>query len=320
MRDTPDTSAVLDVTLTPDFGFNLFPDEEAGVRYHRWLIDSDDAPPVSNLLVLRPPQVKRHAAFIAKIEGLRLIQLMSLGHDWIRPYFRAGVMVANARGFLEAYTAEHAIGLAVACMRRFDAAAEAQRRHDWAIRRTGSLYGSKAALLGFGGVGKRIYQLLLAHGVSEVSVYASHERVEHGISVHRLADRAATDLGRADVVISALPLNRHTARVLDGSFFESLRPDAVFVNVGRGGVVDTMALLGRLRSSHLVAGLDVVDPEPLPAAHPLWDVPRCIITPHGGGELLKLEEIVAPLIAEQVRRLRAGLQPVNLVWNGRAGN
>lgn len=114
-------------------------------------------------------------------------------------------------------------------------------------------------------------------------------------------------------MILAVPLSDETRGLVDGGFLDLLPRGALVVNVSRGPIIDTDALVQHVRSGAVRAALDVVDPEPLPAGHPLWSLPGSLITPHLGGNVPSMSTRVDPLIREQIVLLRQGHQPSNLV-------
>ncbi len=133
-----------------------------------------------------------------------------------------------------------------------------------------------------------------------------------GDGVHGLAELPGL-LPTADVVVLAVPLDDSTRGLVDAAFLARLPDGALLVNVARGPVVDTEALLAELRSGRLTAALDVTDPEPLPPDHPLWRQPRCLISPHVGGDTSAFLPRAYRLLAEQLRRFAAGQPLLNVV-------
>jgi len=117
----------------------------------------------------------------------------------------------------------------------------------------------------------------------------------------------------ADVVILAVPLDDDTRGMVDRAFLAAMRDGALLVNVSRGAIVDTEALLAELQAGRLTAALDVTDPEPLPADHPLWRAPGLLVTPHLGGDTDAMDARVDAIVLEQVRRIREGAAPAHLV-------
>ena len=110
----------------------------------------------------------------------------------------------------------------------------------------------------------------------------------------------------ADVVVDLLPLTADTQKFVDAEFLAKMKPGSLFVNAGRGGTVDTNALLAALRAGNIRAALDVTDPEPLPVDHQLWHAPNLLITPHIAGSVARWESRAYRFAGEQIRRYAAG--------------
>jgi phosphoglycerate dehydrogenase-like enzyme len=123
-------------------------------------------------------------------------------------------------------------------------------------------------------------------------------------------------LPTADVVILAVPLDPSTTRLVDRGFLAAMRVGALLVNIARGPVVDTDALVEAARAGRIRAALDVTDPEPLPAGHPLLALPNVLVTPHVGGNSSAMRPRIAALVREQAVRLRDGLPPLHVVLGG----
>lgn len=117
----------------------------------------------------------------------------------------------------------------------------------------------------------------------------------------------------ADVVVVVAPLTAQTRGLVDADFIGSMKAGALLVNVGRGPIVDTQALLEALKGKRIRAALDVVDPEPLPAEHPLWDAPGLLLTPHVGGPTSAFWPRAYRVVREQLVRFAAGEQLINVV-------
>ncbi len=122
-----------------------------------------------------------------------------------------------------------------------------------------------------------------------------------------------------DIVVVSVPLGEQTRHLVDGKFLAAMPDGALLVNVARGPVADTDALLRETSTGRLRAALDVTDPEPLPQEHPLWTVPGVLITPHVGGASTAMLPRMARLIRKQIGLLQTGEEPVNVVLGGEAG-
>ena len=130
-------------------------------------------------------------------------------------------------------------------------------------------------------------------------------------------DELAALLPEHDVVVLTVPLDDATRGLVDAHFLAAMPDGAVLVNVARGAVVDTDALVAELTAGRLLAGLDVTDPEPLPAGHPLWTAPGVLISPHVGGATSAFAPRAARMLAEQLNRLSTGQPPRGIVVGGR---
>jgi phosphoglycerate dehydrogenase-like enzyme len=141
---------------------------------------------------------------------------------------------------------------------------------------------------------------------------ATTARTDELGAVHAVSELAEL-LPEADVVLLAVPLTPATTRLVDAGFLSSMKPGALLVNVSRGAVVDTDALVASARDGRVRAALDVTDPEPLPADHPLWTTPGILISPHVGGDSTAMAPRMERLIREQAVRLVRGEEPLNVV-------
>lgn len=241
---------------------------------------------------------------------LRVVQLPSAGYEYAVPLLPSGVTLCNARGVHDAGTAELAVGLLLAMQRGIVDAAEAMVSGDWSPRARHSLADRRVMVLGYGSIGAALARRLDAFEVDVVAV-AAHARHQDR-QVHGIEELLAL-LPTVDAVVLMVPLSPSTRRLVDATFLAALRDGALLVNMARGGVVDTDALLAELTSGRLRAALDVTDPEPLPAGHPLWSAPNLLITPHLGGMTDATVPRFASLLRRQIARLAAGEEPVNVV-------
>ncbi|MFF4163431.1 D-2-hydroxyacid dehydrogenase [Streptomyces sp. NPDC001741] len=188
-------------------------------------------------------------------------------------------VVTNARGVFELPIAEYVAGLVLAFAKDLPRTLEYQRRHRWQHRETRGLSGTRAVVVGAGPIGREIMRLLHRLGVRVALVGRTPRRTIHGAED---LDRLAAS---ADWVIGAAPLTDETRGMFDARFFGLLQPSAHFINVGRGPLTVEEDLAEALRR-HWIAGaaLDVFQEEPLGPAHPLWDVPGLLISPHMSGD------------------------------------
>ncbi len=241
----------------------------------------------------------------------RLVQGQSIGYDGVAAALGPGRVYANAAGVHEASTAEWAVALALASLRGLPGFVRAQQEGRWAQAFRPALADKRVLLVGFGGVGRAIATRLAPFEV-QVRAVARRARVEGDVTVLG-PETLAEELGRCNVAIVAVPLDPSTRGLVDDHFLASLPDGALLVNVSRGPVADTEALVRVARAGRLHLALDVVDPEPLPTAHPLWGLENVLLTPHVGGATSAMLPRMAKLIREQVARLDRGDAPLNVV-------
>ena len=186
----------------------------------------------------------------------------------------------------------------------------AQLDGSWIHAEYPALADKTVLILGYGSIGEAIERRLLPFEVNVIRV-ASRARPDgvHGV------DELPELLPQADVVIVITPLTPATRHLVDGKFLASMRDGGLLVNVSRGGVVDTDALLAELNRGRLRAALDVTDPEPLPSDHPMWSAPGIVISPHVGGNSSAFLPRAARLVRAQVAKFVAG-EPVDNVVAG----
>lgn len=232
------------------------------------------------------------------------VQSQSLGYDNVENFLPAGIGFSNAVGVHEAATAEIALGLILAAQRNLADHVLDQQRAVWRPRFGPGLQSLTALVIGVGGVGGLIAEHLSRFGM-DVIRSASRARTDTLGTVHG-PDEVADLVGRADVVVLATPLTPETKGFFGSGLIARMKPGALLVNIGRGALVDTDALVAACMGEHVRAALDVVDPEPLPPDHPLWSAPGVLITPHVGGRSTTMINRVAALVARQIRHLAAG--------------
>ena len=242
---------------------------------------------------------------------LSVVQLPSAGYEHAVKHMPPGVTVCNARGVHDAGTAELAIGLVLASQRGIDVAVRDQLEGRWAGKTLDSLADRRVMVLGYGSIGKAIARRLEPFEVGVVAV-ARTARVEDGVVVHGM-DELAELLPTVDVVIVITPLTEETRGLVDAEFLARMRDGALLVNLARGKIVDTGALLAEVSTGRLRAALDVTDPEPLPPDHPLWRAPGVIITPHVGGNTRATDPRLLRLLREQIARFQAGDPLLNVI-------
>lgn len=277
------------------------------------------APRADELELVVPPYLGtlEHLPDLRELPRLRLVQLLTAGFETVLPHIRPGVQLANAAGVHDASTAELAVALALAAQRGLPEFVTAQARAEWlptTIR--GSLADKKVLVVGYGSIGHAVARRLVPFEVTLTAV-ASKARAGDELvpAVHGVAELPEL-LPEQDVVVVIVPLTDATTGLVDKEFLGSMKPGALLVNVARGRVVDTDALVEALRSGRVRAALDVTDPEPLPGDHPLWQAPGVLITPHVGGASEAFAPRAARLLREQISAFAGGRPPLNLVHTG----
>ncbi|MBC7631156.1 NAD(P)-dependent oxidoreductase [Aeromicrobium sp.] len=240
-------------------------------------------------------------------ERIAVIQSQALGYDGVREALPSGVTYCNAVGVHEESTAGLAVALLLASQRQLDV--YARERGQWNRRWGTSVADRRVMLLGYGGIGIEMEKRLEGFGAEMVRV-AGHRREDERGLIHG-TDELPDLLPTVDVVMVAVPLSEATTGLIDDAFLAALPDDAVIVNVSRGRVADTDAIVrqaGRVRYA-----TDVTDPEPLPAVHPLWAVPGVLITPHVGGMSSAMQPRVDRVVRGQIERLLDGRDPHSIV-------
>ena len=243
-----------------------------------------------------------------------LVQSTSIGYDGVAESLPPGRVFANAASVHETSTAELTLALILASQREFPRLLQNQQEGRWETRPTASLADRRVLIVGYGGVGKAIEDRLLPFETTVTRV-ASRERTDARGHVHGIAELHAL-LPEHDIVIVGVPLSDATRHLIDDAFLAAMPDGALLVNVARGPVADTDALVRHTASGRIRAALDVTDPEPLPQDHPLWRTPGVIISPHVGGASSAMRPRMGMLIQRQIDLMLAGEPPVNVVLGG----
>lgn len=287
-----------------------------GIELEVW--DMASPPPRERLDIVVPPYMGGSAGLDA-LTGLDvgLVQSQSIGYDGVADRLPGGLRFANAASVHETSTAELALGLVLAAQRQFPRFVRAQQHGEWSPVFAESLADRRVLLVGFGGVGEAIAIRLEPFEVNLTVVARTarpvwHERLGK-LDVHAIDELPAL-LADAEIVVLALPGGDETHHLFDDEVLALLPDNALLVNVGRGTLIDSDALVrqnGRIR-----AALDVVDPEPLPAEHPLWKTDGVLISPHVGGASTAMNPRIARLIRTQIERMLHGKEPLNVVIDG----
>ncbi|MFF0497509.1 2-hydroxyacid dehydrogenase [Nocardia aobensis] len=267
-------------------------------------------PPGAEAARVLIPDVPAGADTVAlahRLPELGLVQLLTSGaDDWVGA-LPEGVLLSNARGAHGDGVAEWVLGALIALCRDFAVFARARQERRWATRPTGTLYGKKVLIVGAGDLAHALTRAL-APFRTPVTIVARTARA----GVHPIGALPAL-LPDHDIVVLAVPATARTRGLADAGMLARMPDGAILVNVSRGPVVDTEALVAELYSHRLRAALDVTDPEPLPPDHPLWGAPGLFLTPHVAGAGSHSTSRAYAVAAAQIERFLTGRIPDNLV-------
>ncbi|MCX9191824.1 dihydrofolate reductase [Carbonactinospora thermoautotrophica] len=244
---------------------------------------------------------------IPRMRSLKVVQLLTAGFEHVRPYVPQGVTLCNARGLHDTATSELALALMLAVLRGVPDFVRAQDAGEWRFSFQSGLADKTVLIVGYGSIGAAIEQRLQPF---EVEVLRVARSPRDGVAGYESLPEL---LPRADVVVLAVPLTEETRGMVDEKFLARMKDGALLVNVARGPVVVTDALLTELASGRLRAALDVTDPEPLPPDHPLWRAPNVLISMHTGGATAAAFPRGVRLIREQLHRYAAGQPLINVI-------
>lgn len=244
---------------------------------------------------------------IGDLPSVTTVQLLTAGYEHVLPYLPEHVQLANARGVHDASTAELAVALILASQREIDRDARAMTTGSWLTGPTRALADATVLIVGAGSIGEALARRMTGFECEVVKVASRARAGVHGI------DELPALLPTADIVVLPVPLTPQTRGLLGATEFALCKPGALIVNVARGKVVDTDALVDACRSGRVRAALDVTDPEPLSPAHPLWTTPGVLISPHRGGASAAFLPRARALVTAQVARVVAGETPEHLI-------
>lgn len=257
----------------------------------------------ADALVWRGSDHRRLSALLTDAPNIRWVQLGAAGTDAWAPtrVFDDGRVWTSAKGSYSEAVAEQALALTLALLRELPRFARAKR---WLPQAGRSLFGSTVLVLGAGGgIGAEVIRLLNPFRTHLLRGY--REGITDSQSGETLCLSEA--LSAAEVVILATPLTPATRKLLGRAEFAVMKRDAIVINIARGAVIDTDALIEALTEGTIAAaGLDVTDPEPLPEGHPLWALENCLITPHTANTPEMLQPQLARRITDNVIRFTAG--------------
>ncbi|CCG04686.1 2-hydroxyacid dehydrogenase [Blastococcus saxobsidens] len=278
------------------------------VRAHRWK-PADGLPhgEAAQAQVWVPSTRTAPEGLLEALPRLQLVQSISAGVEGLAGRLPEGVVLCNARGAHTPSTAEWAVAATLAAQRGLPFFVREQDAERWSFATHRSLVGARVLVVGAGDIGRAIGRMLAGFDVEPIYVARTARGDVRG------TDELPGLLPHADVVILIVPLTPETAGMVDARFLAAMPDGALLVNAARGRIVDTDALVTELTSGRLRAALDVTDPEPLPAGHPLWRAPGLLLTPHVAGEVPRTGERAVAAVTAQIGRILAGEPLVDVV-------
>jgi phosphoglycerate dehydrogenase-like enzyme len=318
----PEPHADVTLDLAPDQPLHvLVPSAELAAaaealspRVSAHLVDPQAGPPTGEAAqaVVWVPPGQRAAGlpdngFLDSLPGLRLVQLVSAGAEAYAGRLPDRMVLCNARGAHTPATAEWAVAAMLAAQRGLPFFVREQDAGRWSYRPHTSLVGARVLVVGAGDIGRAIGRVLAGFDVELTYVARSPREGVRGV------DELPDLLPHADVVVVIVPVTPDTTRLVDAGFLGAMADGALLVNAARGIVVDTDALLAELIAGRLRAALDVTDPEPLPAGHPLWSAPGLLLTPHIAGAVPQGNARAVRAVTDQLARILAGEPLRNVV-------
>jgi phosphoglycerate dehydrogenase-like enzyme len=247
---------------------------------------------------------------------LRWIQSSAAGldHCLVPAVVGSSIIVTSASGVLADQVAEHAVGLAIACTRRLPLFLAQQDAREFVRRPTRDLTGATVGIVGLGGVGRRLAEVLAPFRVRILATDWFPVRKPPHVEFLGPPEALPEVLAAADILFLCAPLTEHTRDLIDERALARMKPGAILVNVARGRLVDELALAAALESSRLdSAALDVTPEEPPAATSPLWRAPRLILTPHVAGQSGRRIDAMTEFFCDNLGRYLRGEALRNLV-------
>ncbi|MGV9655162.1 NAD(P)-dependent oxidoreductase [Streptomyces sp. NPDC003328] len=251
---------------------------------------------------------------LPRMRHLEVVQLLSSGYDYMKPLLDevpAGATLATARGVHGDATAELAVTLLLALSRGIDRFVHRQGKQQWRPEYQSTLVSKRVMVVGYGAVGAAVAARLSAFRC-ELVLVAQTGRMAAAGRVHGTEDLRRL-LPTVDAVVLCAPLTEQTRGMFDADALALLKDGALLVNVARGELVDTAAVVHEVDKGRLRAALDVTDPEPLPGGHPLWNLPGVLITPHVAAFTDAFPEMSKDFLRRQLHRYARGQDLHNVV-------
>ena len=307
--------------------FRHFPSEVEVVRYS---VEGDDTYEVDLLVA---PSFGKQAADVLPRVRTRYIQTISAGVETVQPLVPSGVVLLNAKGVHDRSTAEWAVTALLASLKWLPFYEDLREQGQWVSAAASESYWTQTygqphgagtpilleelaeknvLIVGYGSIGKAIEARLLPFEPREIVRLARTAREDERGPIHGFGELHRL-LPKADIVVLITPLTSETHHLIGAAELGLMRRGTILVNAARGGVVDTDALVSALEARGVRAALDVTDPEPLPAEHPLWRAPGLLLTPHIAGSTPLFLDRVFRFVGRQLQHLLDGEEPENII-------
>jgi phosphoglycerate dehydrogenase-like enzyme len=303
--------------FTPEVELVRIPDElEGDLEIDMWIA---------------PINLKIARRQLPHLRGLRVVQSLMAGIDKLQPILPPDVTLCDAKGVHDAPTAEWALAVILAMHKHLPLYFSFQQQEDWGGKRQAAeqegpphvlpaglrspalvseLEVLTVLIVGYGSIGSAIEERLTPFGPRVLRVA---RRVREGVSPVSELDKL---LPQADIVVLITPLTPETMYLMSAGRIARMKRGALLVNAARGQLVDTNALTQALVEGRIRAAIDVVDPEPLPAGHPLWKAPNLLVTPHIAGASAQFLKRALKLASDQAQRLARNEPLINVVESG----
>jgi len=249
-------------------------------------------------------------------DRLRWVHIASAGVDPLMfpELVNSPVVLTNSRGIFDRPIAEYVLGLILAFAKDLPGTLELQRERIWRHRESERIDRQHALVVGTGSIGRAIGRLLSAAGMTVTGVGRTARPADPDLGEIRGSPDLPALLPDADYVVVAAPLTEQTRGMFDAAAFQTMKPSARLINIGRGPIVVEEDLANALHDKQIAgAALDVFVVEPLPSDHPLWAAPNLIVSPHMSGDFVGWLDTLAELFVENFRRWRAGEPLLNVV-------
>jgi len=300
--------------------------ERLAKGYHL-LITTDEAVMQSALEEIEIAAARVPHTLVLQMPRVRWFQQWGAGVDWLMNHpeiVERDVIITNVSGVHAIPISEHIFALLLALARRIPEAVQAQKAHQWYRQEMGmsevfELAGKTMVLVGVGDIGARTAKIAASMDIRVIGVRRNPERPAPGIERMVGPAQLREVLPEADLLVLTVPLTPETEHLIGEAELRLLKPTSILVNIGRGRTVDQAALVRALQEGWIGgAGLDVTDPEPLPADSPLWDMPNVLITAHYSGRTPAYEERAMEIFLDNLARYVSG-QPLRNVVDKRLG-